>query len=452
MHESRQGALSKAALLCFVVTLLEVAVTKAQTVTVISPSEELPSQDERAQKDPPLTRTIQEHVPGRGIRVGQGSWAELRISFYSYARYLNQQAIDKTYTNNFGQTVTLDRRNDLQLQKVMLYFKGWLGSEAFRYVFYVWTSNTSQGLGAQVVVAGYLSYRVAAFLDLGVGIAGLPTTRSVRGQWPGWLKQDNRTIADEYFRGSYTTGLWASGALGAGFNYKTMLGDNLSQLGVNAGQLDGRFDTSSTALWWASEAFGPYAPFGDFEAHQRPATSVGVAFSRSTETRQSQPGTQNPENTQIRLSDGSLIFDDGSLVEGVRLQSALYRMLAADAALKFRGFSLEGEYFFRWVNELEADGPLPRSHLFDHGLQLQTSAMLWPHTLQAYGFGSAVLGQFGRPWDVGGGLNYFPFHTRILRFNAETIYVRRSPVGYQSFPLVVGATGPVFMGNMELYF
>jgi hypothetical protein len=39
-----------------------------------------------------------------------------------------------------------------------------------------------------------------------------------------------------------------------------------------------------------------------------------------------------------------------------------------------------------------------------------------------------------------------------LRFSPEIIFVDRSPVGYSSFPLVVGADGPVFMMNIELFF
>jgi len=364
--------------------------------------------------------------------------------------------LDHTYTDHVGDESRIDLRNDLQLQKVMIYFRGWLGTPRFRYTLYVWTANTSQGLGAQVVSAGNLTYHASDLFEIAVGIAGLPTTRSVRGQWPGWLKVDNRTIADEYFRGSYTTGVWASGTLVQGpvhgLHYKTMLGNNLSQLGIDAAQLNGGFDTSATALWWTFRDFGVYGAFGDFEGHQRAALSLGSEFTRSNETRQNQPGQNAPENTQVRVSDGGGIFDEGSLAEGVTVQRALYRMWAVDGALKYRGFGVDAEYFMRWVTDLHANGPLPRDRLFDHGGQLQLSAMLVKQTLQAYGFGSLILGQYGKPFDAGGGLNYFPFHTRILRFNAELLYAYHSPVGYLAYPIPVGATGPTFMANVEMMF
>jgi hypothetical protein len=72
--------------------------------------------------------------------------------------------------------------------------------------------------------------------------------------------------------------------------------------------------------------------------------------------------------------------------------------------------------------------------------------------LQAYAFGSRIFGEYGEPWELGGGANWFPFETKVFRVNADLVYVRESPVGYLSFPLVVGANGPVFMTNLELFF
>jgi hypothetical protein len=126
---------------------------------------------------------------------------------------------------------------------VLLYFKGWMFDPNFRYLFYVWTSNTSQGQGAQLVLGGNVGYRFSDAFSLYAGIGSLPTTRSTNYTFPNWLKVDNRTIADDYFRGSYTSGIWASGTIAKGLQYRVMLGNNLSQLGVDSGQLDAGFNT-----------------------------------------------------------------------------------------------------------------------------------------------------------------------------------------------------------------
>jgi hypothetical protein len=316
----------------------------------------------------------------------------------------------------------------------------------------VWTSNTSQGQSAQVVVAGNLQYQLNKYLDLGVGIGGLPTNRSLVGNFPAWLRQDTRTLAEEFFRGSFTTGIWLQGELAKGLFYKTMLGNNLSQLGIDAGQLDKKFDSWSTALWWTTNSYGRMEPYGDFEKHEKPATTLGASFTSSSENRQSQPGSEAPENSQIRLSDGTGLFSLNAFNNGSSVTDAKYHMSSIHGGLKFKGFSFDADYFLRWVTDLKATGALPVDKLNDNGFSFQASGMIVDRKLQAYGTYSLINGQYGDPSEYTLGLNWFPFKTKAFRVNGEYINVKRSPVGYLSYPTVVGANGSVFMVNLELFY
>ncbi len=188
--------------------------------------------------------------------VNFGAWA--------YVRYLNQNALENSYTDSFDRTYKINRRNDFQFNKVNLTFNGWLFDQDFRYLLYTWTNNTSQGEGAQVVVAGNFKYRFNKAVDVGVGIDALPGTRSLYGNFPYFNKVDMRTMADEFFRPSYTTGIWSAGELDKGLTYKLMLGNNLSQLGVNATRLDGALNTWSGRIQWqpTTGEFGPEAVGG----------------------------------------------------------------------------------------------------------------------------------------------------------------------------------------------
>jgi len=344
---------------------------------------------------------------GKGIVLARSDSAELDFSVFSYIRYLNQLALDETYTDAFGRTRTLDLRNDIQFQKVTMNFKGWLFDPRFRYLFYAWTSNTSQGQDAQVVLAGNLSYRFNDMLSLAGGIGALPTTRSTNYTFPNWLRVDHRTIADEFFRGSYTTGIWAWGELTEGLKYRVMVGNNLSQLGIDASELDSQMNTFAGALWWmpTTGEYGPGEGLGDYEYHEELATLVGLHFTHSREDAQSQPGLNDFENSQIRLSDGTLIFQNDPFGTGVQINKATYEMAAVNAGFKYRGFSLEGEYYWRWVDSFRATGELPFKDLFDHGFQLQGSAMVIPGQLQAYASGSKIFGEYGDPWDVALGIS-----------------------------------------------
>lgn len=393
--------------------------------------------------------------PAKGFVLARSDLGEVDFSVFTYARYLNQKGLDETYTDSFGRTRNIDRRSDVQFQKVTLNLKGWVMDPRFRYLFYTWTSNTNQGQSAQVVVAGNLSYSFNDYFNVAAGIGALPTTRTTNSTFPNWLKVDHRTIADDYFRGSYTSGIWSSGKITDTVKYRVMVGNNLSQLGVDGVQLDNSFNTVSGALWWmpTTGEYGPGQGFGDYEVHDEPATLFGVHYSRSREDNQSQPGSEDPENSQIRISDGTAIFDPGAFAPGTQITKATYQMIAANAGVKYRGLSLDGEYYWRSVDDFSSFGnPLPVSELDDRGFQLQASAMLVPRTLQVYLAGSKIYGEYGDPSDISLGLNWFPYANRILRINSQLLYLDDSPVGYSSVPYALGGDGTVFSTDVMLNF
>lgn len=391
---------------------------------------------------------------GAGFKLARTRYGDMNFSAWTYVRYLNRDGLDKNYTDAFGRTFSVDQRNDVQLNKVNLYFKGWIYDPKLRYLLYVWTANTAQGDPAQVVLGGNLNYVCSERLTVGAGIDALPGVRSTRGTFPFWLKVDYRTIADEFFRPSFTQGIWARGQIARGLNYRVMLGNNLSQLGVNAAKLDEILDTVSGAIWWmpTTGEFGPLGGFGDFEEHQNLATLIGLSMSHSTEDKQSQPGVEDLNNTQLRLSDGTIIFTPNAFDTGGQIDKATYYMMSVDAGLKYRGLAIEGEYYFRWLENFRTQGAVPVNSLFDHGFQTQLSAMVVPETIQTYVSGSYISGQYGSPWELGTGVNWFPKHERLFRVNTELLYLDESPVGYASVPFAVGAKGLVFNTNVEVVF
>ncbi|NBW11152.1 MAG: hypothetical protein EBR82_24290 [Caulobacteraceae bacterium] len=372
----------------------------------------------------------------------------------SYARYLNQQALNESYTDSFGRTFPIDRRQDLQFNKVNLTFKGWMVDPRFRYLIFLWTQNTAQGQGAQVVIGGNLSYKFNKAFSVQAGVGALPTTRTTMYTFPNWLRVDNRTITDDYMRGSYTTGIWADGEIATNLHYRVMLGNNLSQLGIDAGQLDDGLNTVAAALWWfpTTGEFGTAAGFGDYDWHENVATMFGVNFTRSREDAQSQPDSNAIENSQIRLSDGTRLFQPDALGNGEQITAATYRMLAMNAGVKYHGMALEGEYYFRWLDDFDSTGPTPFNDTFDHGFQLQASMVPIKDRLQAYISASKTWGEFGDPSDVALGVNYYPFGARQIRFNAQALLLNQSPVGYASVPYVVGGDGWAFTADAMLTF
>lgn len=396
--------------------------------------------------------------PNLGFKIANTEYGDLSISIYTYARYLNQLGLKSTYTDAFGNTKGIQERQDFQLQKVQVKFLGWVLSPKFRYFLYAWTSNPTQGQGAQVVVAGNGGYTFNKYLTIAAGITSLPGVRSTEGNFPFWLSVDSRHIADEFFRPSYTSGFWAKGNITKRLRYQAMLGNNMSTLGVSAARLDNGLNTFSGALVWTPT--GEYGQgWGDFENHKKMATRLGFHYSRSNENKESQPNSDTFENTQLRLSDGTVIFTPNLFGDGVTITDARYRMVSVDGGLKRAGVALEGEYYTRWLDDFKfADGITPAQmqlapqRIFDHGFQMQGSAMVVPRTIQAYAGHSRIFGNYGSPWDVRAGVNWFPWKNKVIRWNNEWLYLYNSPVGYSSVPFAQGGRGNVFHSSLELAF
>ena len=396
------------------------------------------------------------YIPNLGFLLFDGEKGQIYFRLFSYARYLNQLSLDSTYVDAFGRTQNVLRQQNIDLTKFFAPFSGWFLTPKFRYYLYVWSSNASQGDPAQVVGAGNLSYTFSRFFNLGFGITSLPSTRSTEGQFPYWLGVDDRLIADEFFRGSYTDGVWLKGELPHRMKYNVMIGNNLSVLGVSAAQLDTKVDTQ-TLMWnWlpTTGEFGLYGTFGDYDDHQMLATRFAAHFTHSLEDRQEQPGTNAIENSQIRLTDGSVIFTPELFGPGITVETVDYRMMSLDAGVKYHGLSLEGEYYRRWLNHFTFLGPNTANiaEIVDSGYQLQSSAMAVQKYLQVYLSGSQIFGRFGDASEIRAGANWYFTGQRGLRANVEWNLLNNCPVGYTAVPYPVGGNGNVFHVTVELNF
>lgn len=393
-------------------------------------------------------------TPGRGFTVARTDWGELQFSVYSYLRYLNQQGLDATYVDHFGEVSSIDIRDDFEINKLFLFTQGWFLDPKFRYTFYVWASGPAIGTSNGILAAGSLTYSFNDAFTLGGGVLGLPSTRSMDGQFPLWDRVDARLIADEFMRGGFTQGIWANGELSHTLSYKVGLGNNLSGFGVSAARLDGRMDTFAAALTWMPHTgeFGSRASFGDIEHHENLATLFSVHFTTSTEDRESQPGQDAPENTQIRLSDGVTVFTPGALAPGVAVNQLDYRMVAISGGMKYRGFYFEAEAYRRRLDGFRATGPLPVDSVTDDGMQLQASTMLVPSAVQLYAGASKIWGDYGNPWDALIGLNWWPWKKRGFRLNGEVLRIESAPVGSSAVPYPVRGTGWVLSTSAEVAF
>ena len=174
-----------------------------------------------------------------------------------------------------------------------------------------------------------------------------------------------------------------------------MIGNNLSALGITAAQLTRNF-AYAASIWWmpTTHEFGPNGGFDDWEYHEHLATRFGVSATRRATRIGSATSSPNaPENTTIRLADSLNLFETGSLAPGVTVENVRYRMLSADAGLKYRGIFLQAQLLPALARRLPRRRPparRPRSST--SGFYLQAAFYPVKHKLELYGATSWVFG------------------------------------------------------------
>ena len=411
-----------------------------------------PAAPKQKQKPTERIESWGEFQPGDGFLVGRNSAGELSISAYALLRYIDQMPAEQTFTDHLGDEHPVDGRNDIHPHRVMIFFKGWLGSPKLIYNIFIWTVNTTD----QKNLFGSMGYQFSRKFSLYGGINGLPGTRSVQGSHPYWLGHD-RVMADEFFRPYFTNGVWAQGEIVSGLWYNVMVGNNMSALGVKATQLDRQF-SSGASVWWmpTTKEFGPRGAYGDWENHEKVATRFGISTTYSPEERFTDANTGATGNTTIRLADSLNVFDTGSLAPDVTVQNVNYQVLSIDAGMKYRGFFLQTEIYTRWLDGFKADGALPVQEIVDKGFYVQAAFYPVPKKLELYAATSQIYGDsdagFGDSSEYLVGMNFYPMKTRNHRLNLQVMDVNRSPVSSTFGYYVGGQDGTTVSTAFSVFF
>lgn len=375
----------------------------------------------------------------------------LKFNVNTQIRYLNTQNSDETFTDHLGNVREVHSRNDITVNRTMFILGGYMFSKKLQYSMTVWTSAGA----ASIVVAGNIGWRFNKALTVTGGYTGVPGSRSLVGTFP-FFQPIDRSMADNFFRPGFTQGVWANGEPVKGLNYLVFVGNGLNTLNITANKIDTSLVFSGSA-WW--EPLGAYSEPGksrqmydDYFASPKTRIRIGTSFTRSREDRFSDTDQSSPDNTSIYNSDGVLAFSTGAFAPGVTVQKATYRMWAIDGGLKKSGFSVNGQYFLRWLNDFEADGPLPLASTFDHGFEFSTGKFVVPKKLLLYVRGSKVFGQFANPYEYGGGFKWYFLPTERLWMTGELMRVNKSPYSGAFTPYTAGMNGWMPMVQTVLAF
>jgi hypothetical protein len=375
----------------------------------------------------------------------------LKFNNNTQIRYLNTLDSADSFTDHLGVVRDVHNRNDVTVNRSMFVFAGYMFDPKLQYSLTVWTSAGA----ASIVVAGNIGWRFNKALTLTGGYTGVPGSRSLVSTFP-FFQPTDRSMADNFFRPGFTQGVWANGEPLKGLNYLAFVGNGLNTLNITANKIDTNLLLAGS-VWW--EPLSPYSEPGksrnmydDYFASSKSRVRIGTSFTRSREDRFSEIDQSSPDNTSIYNSDGVLAFATGAFAPGVTVQEARYKMWAIDGGLKKSGFSVNGQYYMRWLDGFVADGPLPMDSTFDHGFELSTGHFVVPKKLVLYARGSKVFGEFASPYEYAGGLKWYLLPTERLWMTGELMRVHKAPYSGAFTPYTAGMDGWVPMVQTILAF
>ena len=365
---------------------------------------------------------------------------ELRADFFTQTRYTNFGRNTESFMESTGLRMPVRNFDSIEINRNFINFSGYALDPRLQFTAMVFSSTSLD----DTLYLGWINYRFSEALDVRVGNWQLPGTREWYESFRFTLGTE-RLMATTFFRPNVSPGIWIQGVFFENLRYVAMLANSTNRLGRSADQL-GTARAFSGTVWWE-----PTGDFGrgpsDIECHAAPSLRLGASTTLAKESNQGfgNPEAGNPEDTILRLTDGTPLFRFGALAPGVQLLSTRFNLWAIDAAVKYRGMSVAGEYFFRRLHDFQArPGQVPYKSLYDHGGLLQAGAFVLRNEVEVFARGSFVTGLFGSGHEVGGGVNWYPLGSREWRFTAEALHIDDSPAqniltGYRA-----GESGTLF--------
>jgi hypothetical protein len=365
---------------------------------------------------------------------------ELRVDLFTEARYTNFARSADTWTDSTGVPRPIRNFNSVEVTRNFIQFSGFGIDPRLQFTAILFSSTAIN----DTVYLGWINYRFSDAFDLRVGNWIVPGTREWFESFRYTLGAD-RTMATTFFRPNISPGIWAQGEPIKNVRYVAMVANSLNRFSQGVERISNSMAFGGTVWWEPLGEFGP-GP-SDIEDHQRPTPRIGTNLALSRERNQGFGtfGFGNPEDTILRLSDGTPLFRPGALAPGVELVSTGVNLWTIDAAVKYRGFSLSGEAFMRWLNDFDSrGGQLPIRSIFDDGALLQGGYYVIPGKVEGFARSSFVNGRFGGGYEWGAGVNWYVHGTRDWRMTFEVLNINHSPAMNLLTVYRAGESGTVF--------
>ncbi len=366
----------------------------------------------------------------------------LKLNITTQVRYTGFARSVESWTDASGQVLPVRNRSYFTLNRNWFSFTGFAFSPHLRFNATVFSTSATN----QTLAFGWAGYEFSKAFILNGGYYKVPGTREwiESGRYPLGV---DRTMANTFFRPGISPGAWAQGEPIRDVYYYAGIFNDLSSASPSASRTNTNMTYAATAWWEPLGSFGP--GYSDEEYHETPVARLGagVVYNRSIREPSLEQGQSNPENTIIRLTDGTPLYQANALAPGVTVEAAHVLLASYDISLKYRGMSLSAEAYTRWLTDLKASGRAPRGTLDDMadvGGLVQGSYALVPKRFELFARTSGVFGRHGDGSEYGGGVNWFFLGNRNVRATFEAKRINHSPANNLLYGYFAGQSGTLF--------
>jgi len=238
-------------------------------------------------------------------------------------------------------------------------------------------ANFVQGGSSKIMEQGYMNYRFLDEVQILAGQTNVPFGRQWLNSTTG-LEFVDRSYASDAFRAGYDTGLKLHGKLAESlFTYEA---------GVYGGVGQSTYRTTNNNALAARVTVNPFGPMpyseGDLEQSPKPLLSIGADYYYDTLKATYKPAVGTTKaSTTLETNNVDLAGNNGWLGKGLAnfttTENIDISSYSFDAAFKWQGVSLQGEYL-----RGEAEGKDSHKKLKSEGYYGQAGYFVIPKTVE----------------------------------------------------------------------
>jgi hypothetical protein len=365
-------------------------------------------------------------------------------------RYVGFAREREFWVNSAGDVIPISNANYFEIERGRLSFSGFMLDEKLEY--FINLDFDTDDADRVIMHDFWVNYEFSRAFDVYLGKSFVPGSRD-------WLngalttRFADRSLATSFFRPDRTNGIWVQGEPFDRRYYRMMLGDGFNTFGLQPvpEQIDDNF-VYAVSLW-ADLGEGTYGRgYSDLKWHERLVAEVGTSFTFARDEGPGPTGEPRIEQNFIRLADGTNINTPGALAPGVVVNNFDIALWAVDAAWKWRGFSANGEYYFRQLSNISGTGPLPIRLIYNHGYYLEGGYMLIPDRFEVNARTSQIYGAYGPSREYAGGVNWFPKGSHNWKWTFDCSQIYQSAAQNSGPNYIAGETGVLFRLQLQAAF